>query len=211
MKTDGPSVSSLLVVDNSMLLGTRFGIYRTIDDGETWEPMRPDLETWEGIENLRIVGSTLMTDLCKSGTYFLTPDGDDWQSAEYESDGKVATESEDMTTLAVFGDTVFARKNDHPGLYMSSDGGESWLRADAGIPDEVELTSVSIYWRDLHAHSEDEDFVSIDGGKSWFSIGSGPPEGTMIWDYSISSTHVFARSVDGEVWRRLRIDPGGCH
>ena len=75
-----------------------------------------------------------------------------------------------------------------------------------GIPEAADVTSISMSRRDLHARTTNEHFISIDGGTSWVSIGSGPPGGTVIWDYSISDRHVFARNGDGEVWRRSRLE-----
>ncbi len=209
LKTDGPHVNSLAVMGENALISALNGVFRSTDDGETWEPMHPQLATWSGVENLGFVGSTLVADAPKYGIYFSTQDGEDWERMDDEFGSEVPAELDGMTALAFFGKTVFARKNEGPGLYVSSDGGTHWSRADAGIPETTELTSISMYWRDLHARSANEHFVSTDGGTSWVSIGSGPPDGTMIWDYSISDTRVFARSAEGEVWRRPRL--GSSH
>jgi len=209
LKADGPYVLSLAVVGDDVLMGTTSSTFKSTDDGETWEPMQPELTYWTGIENLRLVGSTLFADVDKCGTFFLTRDGDDWirmgDDDDDEDVGEPPSNLDGMTALAVFGDTVFARRTDRPGLFVSAESGNGWTTADTGLPAPIEVISISMYWKDLHARTVDEHFISTDGGKSWVGIGSGPPDGTIIWDYSISETHVFARSGDGEVWRRTRV------
>ena len=102
------------------------------------------------------------------------------------------------------------------GIYTSGNGGDSWQRADRGLPDAMDITSLAVApgGRTIFAGTAGAGvYASTDDGRSWQDASGGDPvlAGSQIRSVLVSPTDgqlVYAATSDGYVGRS---SDGGRH
>jgi hypothetical protein len=178
-------------------------LYRTTDDGMSWKAISPDLtrddKSREGPSGgpitkditsveyydtiFAIAGSTLKRGMIWVGTddgliQLTRDDGLSWSNVTPHDMPAWSTISM-IEPSRYDADTAYVAVDRHklddirPYVFMTKDGGRSWARIDAGLPDGAFVHAVredSVKRNLLYAATETGVFVSFDTGRHWQSL-----------------------------------------
>jgi photosystem II stability/assembly factor-like uncharacterized protein len=112
-----------------------YGMYRSLDAGESWESVNPEMGTM----------GPILVDLRDSDTLYLALEdvflksddgGKSWQQAGTIPGGMTTWVAQDRKKP----DTFYAANG---GVYKSTDGGESWQQVGDGLPEGVSVVEVA--------------------------------------------------------------------
>lgn len=178
-------------------------LYRTTDDGMSWKAISPDLTRNDKSKQLAsggpitkditsveyydtifaIAGSTLKRGTIWVGTddgliQLTRDDGGSWSNVTPHD--MPAWSAIDMIEPSRYdADTAYVAVDRHklddikPYVFMTSDGGRTWSRIDAGLPDGAVVHAVredSVRRNLLYAATETGVFASFDTGRHWQSL-----------------------------------------
>jgi photosystem II stability/assembly factor-like uncharacterized protein len=142
-----------------------YGIYRSPDAGESWEPVGSDA----GIMGPILVdprdSDTLYISSMEGGFRESTDGGETWQTVGPIPGGMVMSIAQDQKDP----DTFYAAGGE---VYKSTDGGKSWQAASEGIPGGVAAVAVSrseprVVYAGVLEGGTAIVYRSDDGGESW--------------------------------------------
>src|SRR5579872_5528624 len=75
-----------------------------------------------------------------------------------------------ITTMIFFNDTLYAGTQED-GIYASGDRGQSWIKADMGLPEESDIASFAIHNDTLFAGTYfDYMYIKTGGNKKWMPL-----------------------------------------
>lgn len=172
-----------LVMDpasSSVLYFGTFRLYRTLNRGEQWSTISPDLTGGSGaisaIAPAPSDPATIWVGTSNGGVRVTTDDGATWPSRSaglpdrYVSDIAVHPEDARRAVLTVSG------FNAHH-VFLTSNGGESWQSINGNLPDvPVNAVLYSTYLGDRIVIGTDLGvYTSVDGGATWSLYGAGMP------------------------------------
>lgn len=136
----------------------REGLFRSLDNGVTWQAADSGLQTFKYISRLHGAGSTLCvfsSDLSNERVFCSTDLGGNWKSFSLSGlrNTSLSTfKSETLTSIASSGNTIFLGTNPF-GVYVSRDGGTNWLPANLGLPQPLNVRELWIRGDLLYASS----------------------------------------------------------
>ena len=203
----GNMVRSLVVLDTAIFAGTWWseGIYRSTDDGETWNPLQNPVVWNRDVFTLAVFDTNLFAGT-NGGVYLSSDRGENWTLLD---DGP-----EYIVECFHVSDTdIFAGTGN--GIYVSSDTGESWSPFSTGLI----ATSINVFARKdtfLFTGTEGSGlFRSGDNGATWIktnlqtsNVTSLVISGTYI--FAGSSHNVYRSSNNGDTWTLASLGlPGG--
>jgi len=137
------------------------GIYRSTDNGSTWELLGFDREFISAIA-VTPEGDILLSNAYSSSLYQSTDDGVSWG---YVINGPYAS-----ALLSTLDGKIIAGTNS--GIFCSTDRGDTWFQT---LSDEVEIHSFAYHpeGKILAAAGTGRIYLSEDGGESWERTDSG--------------------------------------
>jgi len=199
-------------VDGDMPPGSSFGVYKSIDGGETWVEKNSGLEnTSKNIND--IVVDPKNPDIAYLGTlhngiFKTTNGGETWIQKNYGL-GKIR----DIRSLAIDPNNpniIFAGAW-QGGIFKSTDGGETWMACGIGMSPEASILSVvidptnsqTIYAGDIFSGV----YMSIDGGETWYPINDGLSTRAVTCMAISSDGKVLYAGTSGEGVFKLALDP----
>lgn len=221
---DGPTLNQVWTVvphGNALLAGVdEAGLFRSHDDGLTWQPVTalndfPGRDEWfPGLGGLcahhvLTAGERIWVAISAVGVFRSDDDG---QTFQRRDEGVRPTVEDPQDGFCVHGITSDPSnpdhiwRQDHSGVYRSSDGADSWERIESGLPatfgfpvrrdDRSGRIFVVPLESDANRFPVDgalRVFRSDDAGDSWKVAGSG-------WDAASTYTAVLrgAMDVDGD-------------
>lgn len=178
-------------------------LYRTTDDGMSWKAISPDLTRNDKSKQLAsggpitkditsveyydtifaIAGSTLKRGMIWVGTddgliQLTRDDGGSWSNVTPHDMPAWSTISM-IEPSRYDADTAYVAVDRHklddikPYVFMTADGGRTWSRIDAGLPDGAVVHAVredSVRRNLLYAATETGVFASFDTGRHWQSL-----------------------------------------
>ena len=157
---NSPYENALLAYGNYIFVGTLNGVYRTSNNGVSWNEANtgiayfPSYPSHSNITSFATIGSVIIAGaqgpLATGNVYISTNNGSSWTSV-YNNIGNT-----NVTCLAVNGTTIFA--GTEKGVYLSADTGKSWTAIDEGLNDS-EIISLTV--------SGDYLFAGVDGLGVW--------------------------------------------
>ena len=187
---------------DKIFAGTWHGVFVSTDYGMSWNPSNvgiPVIYTGScpSVTGLASIGDTLFAATSAFGIYRSTNGGTSWVTVD--------TTDYNFGNLATVGSEVFAAAfydgvdPETGGVFVSSDGGESWHHADADLPDHGvgAICAIGSY---LFAGTDTAIFASSDLGATWMDISIGDSFGgatTTLWT---NGNYLFSNS-GGSVWR----------
>jgi len=214
-------VNDLLARGNTLLAAGNDGIYRTTDNGETWNRT---FRLWTTtLARDRSVIYSLQIRSIEGGVNRSTDDGQTWEPAHFGID-----QPESVTSIAVGSDGVYVGVHDarvaddrdrRPewragGVYRTTDDGLSWRLMDSGLPHRegipVPVTGLAAIDRSLLALTADGLFRSTDGGEGWERVTVDPERQSVAAItahggeyFAAMSGYVFRSSDMGTSWRKV--------
>ena len=178
-------VNALLVSDGTLFMGTRFGVARSTDGGNTW------LWGFSGsvfeIRALAKVGSVLFAGTYGGGTSRSTDLGVSW--VDFSS----GLTNLNVRSLCVVGTAIYA--GTAGGVFRSTDAGVSWTAANGNLADQ-NIYAFSSVGSILFAGTLSGVYRSSDNGNSWTTANSGLTYPSIRALYASGST-LFAGTTGG--------------
>ena len=203
------------------------GLYKSTDNGQTWENLGPDLGTYFETQIFTIAVSKTDPNLIfiggnnfgvagwESVIYKTTDGGTNWdkveQGAEYDSFRYLFIDpaSSDQTVYAAYGST----NQNKGGFKKSTDSGENWYEISNGIPDATKWAGVivcdpldtDILYGGIGGFGSVNGSVykSLDGGDNWESAGLSFSMWSKITDIYVSENDqnvVYAATTDHGIY-----------
>ncbi len=117
---------AVAVKDTFEYVGTKFGVYRSSTNGNSWKPAESKI-TDNDIRTLAVAGDTLYSGSDGGGVFLSTDDGVSWTGC---SDGLTGAY---INSLSVSGTTCFAATK-NGGVFRTIDDGDSWTTVNVGLP-----------------------------------------------------------------------------
>lgn len=185
---------SMAMIGGILFAGSGYGggIYRSLDQGDSW------LESGTGLGYFPIVYSLGSF----GGDYFAGTNGGGFRSTDT---GKTWTKMEGLPNaglrdfLAKDGKLFFGTWG--AGVFRSLDSGKSWARANTGLPAYIEVLDLVQAGTDLYAAGYSAGiYRSTNDGASWTQVREGtyPQE---CFSLAVIGSELFA-GAKGAVWRR---------
>ncbi len=163
-RPEGWGVNDLLVEGPSLFAATNRGVFRSIDDGETW------IDASSGLGNSNVTsivasGKSLLVGT-EEGAYRSTDSGASWTAV---NDGLPRPMPMDVGWPAVsVGDEIFVGTDD--GVFKSSDGGESWMTVNFGLPRFPHIDRLAGIGSVVFALTSDGLYQTVNRGLEWIRV-----------------------------------------
>lgn len=127
---DNPEAYSMISIGNNILLGTSNGIYRTANDGSSWDRIGPQFIQNKGVHCFAKINKNIIAG-SYDGLYYTSDGGANWN----ESTNGLSSLSRLIISLFVIDEYVIAGTFD--GVFISSDYGLSWRDVSEGLKDRM--------------------------------------------------------------------------
>lgn len=187
----------------TVFAGTDNGVFRSTDNGISWGAVNTGLiyqVTGKSypVKGLATVGSNIFACTNGEGIFRSPNNGTTWS--------EVNTTDFDFQNLASVGTAVFAGafQAEDPstgGVFISTDNGDSWLHADAGLGTDHGVNIIYSDGRDLFAGTNASFFVSTNEGTTWRNISNGSPiDSLAVGAISVIDSQLFVGTGYG-AWR----------
>lgn len=145
------------------------GIFRSSDNGASWEWSGWGLPCDEQVITLSEYNNTLYASIANNGIYISTDNGGSWNP--------INKDVEDKTFSALFVDRINLFAGDFAGgMYYSDNNGTTWMDRSAGVGD-VSFTSFALFNSKLYAGGRSQSFdpsrslfESSDNGLTWKQV-----------------------------------------
>jgi hypothetical protein len=114
---------------STLFAGTLFGVYRTTNNGTSWEHTSTGFpDTNINIYSLAVSGSNLLAGTYADGVFLSTNNGTSWTSA---NSGPTHIGNSTIYSFAMSGSNVFASSDS--GIFHSTNNGASWISLDTSL------------------------------------------------------------------------------
>jgi len=212
-----PTIFSLAVMGNTLYAGTGGDIFRSVNDGDTWEQI-----TWfrnKGVDALAVIGNTIYAGRALDGILRSTDGGDSWTEVN------TGLTNLHIRELVVMGTTLYAGTKG--GAFRLSNNDDVWIPINTGLTAPRNNTeainkaliesgvnplpiskltikrrvdSSAVIGNTLYMGMVNGLFRSIDQGKSWTKIGSDLMK-RSVSALEIWGTTLYAGTFGGGVFR----------
>jgi hypothetical protein len=167
VQTDGPeggNVFCLTSIDTMLFVGTENGVFRSVDNGVSWNPTTLDsrivvslAEMPNGDSGMNLFAGTLL-----GGVYLSSDNGNSWSDVNFGLGYK------NVHTLAVKDTNLFAGTDD--GVFLSPAYGTYWIPVSAGLTN-MHINTLAVIDTNLYAGTNEGLFISANNGTSWAPTG----------------------------------------
>ncbi|MEG3659603.1 T9SS type A sorting domain-containing protein [Arenibacter palladensis] len=165
-QTSGPiggSTEEIFKVQNSLVLATHWGgVYKSIDNGESWNPSNSGFPNNPRIYDMFEEDGILYTSIENKGIYVSENQGDSWTS--------ISPLQKDETSYHIFieGDNIYGGLA-YGGLIYSPDKGDTWQFKTEGTTGH-QFVNLHVYNSKLYAKRNNKLYETQDHGDTWVEI-----------------------------------------
>jgi photosystem II stability/assembly factor-like uncharacterized protein len=185
----GYITESLFATETLLLAGNNLGIFRSRDQGASWERRAEGYASRGFAVAGRYILARSVFHVLRSGD-----EGETWQTIHNGLPDSMAS------SIVSMGDKVFLG-NGH-GVYRSLDQGGLWTKSSQNIEDTV-IHSLVVEGTALLARTRTTLYRSLDSGSTWHKAGAGLPselDFTAYRAFARSGEHLFTH-VGGRIYR----------
>ncbi|MDX1450773.1 MAG: hypothetical protein R3246_17115, partial [Acidimicrobiia bacterium] len=185
--------------------GDKWGIYRSDDNGTTWDPSRSGLHAGVASDIAPLDRDLLIAPIDEIGIFRSTDGGKSWSPTDSPEDFDFNRLEFSPSDRQV--GYVGTQSN---GIYRTGDGGLTWQAANTGIEDAsvediaIDPTDPDHLYAATDTFSAGGVFISSDGGQSWMPSGLALASGGEVFALAIHPT-------DGNTVYAGVYDPNGAH
>jgi photosystem II stability/assembly factor-like uncharacterized protein len=170
---EGGTINAFALTDTAVYAGAYGGVYKSTNNGESWISLTfslpvPLIKAMAVKDSMIFVGGDVSTEL-----YRTTDDGKHWLNI---SSG---LGSNFMRSLFVLDSTVLAGTG--LGIYRSTNNGDTWVKADSGMPIVTEAYEFVTVGSIIVAACDRGVYISRDNGISWINRSSGLPWAPFVY------------------------------
>lgn len=164
-QTSGPIGGSgeIFKVQNNLVLATHWGgVYKSIDNGESWNPSNTGFPNNPRIYDMFEDDDTLYASIENRGIYVSANQGDSWAS--------ISPLQKDETLYDIFveGDNIYGGLA-YGGLIYSPDKGATWQFKTEGTTTH-QFVNLHVYNSKLYANRNNKLYETQDHGDTWVEI-----------------------------------------
>lgn len=191
LQTSSPTrVNTLTIENNTLFMGTQFGIYISKDNGLTWS----GTTILTSVNTIAVSGNTILAGTIR-GIYRSIDNGITWTVTQNAISG------EQVSSIIVNGSTIFAGlRNSSFRVYRSTDNGANWTAANKGLESQS-VYSMAFNTAALFAGTLDGGvFRSTDNGTTWTVINSGITN-KSIRGLAVNGNTIFAGTNGNGIFR----------
>lgn len=184
-------INEIISIDDVLFVATGSdGIFRSTDNGTTWEEVNNGLPAYiEGVDFLHI-GNRIWLLIQYAGVYYSENNGAEWtpdlagfQGSEYFR--QLAGNSEDLFVATDMG------------VYYKKPDGENWVGANDGLTD-LDVRSIFLNGNDLFCGTyADGIFKTSINSINWVNVNNGINSGDYALDFDATSSKIFAATSGG--------------
>lgn len=187
----GGNINVLEVSGSSLFAGTDKGIYRSIDNGNSWVKTNTGIGDTI-IYSLAISGSTIFAGTSSHGVYASTDNGNSWVASN------VGMSNSQVRSLLVNGTNIFAG-TENDGVFLSTDNGQNWTSINNGLINSPFRALISFNGYIYAGTFGEGIFRTNDNGNSWLSVNSGllDSNAKKINAFATLGTKIYAGSEGG--------------
>lgn len=172
---------------SSLFAATPNGVYKSIDQGETWTESNNGLANSLGnihnVFSLASSGNTIYAGTEKMGAYKSTDNGATWTAI---NNGLLRGGVQDVISMKASGSTIFAGTYGW-GIFRSTDGGNNWVQTITGLAHQV-VESIAFLGNDVYCSQWNGISKSTDNGNTWVSVNLT----AGVYQLAVSGNTVFA-------------------
>ncbi len=173
------------------------GVFLSTDTGKSWSPADNGIYPGVCINTIVISGSKIFAGT-NGGVYLSENSGKSWDYIGYK------LLCNDVRSMAVIGNNIFAGGELGGGLHLSNDNGANWTAVDSLGTSSIGALAAS--GTDLFAGTGTGIFKSSNNGKSWAKVSS-----FLANEFGISGTNIYAvgeqtimlSTDNGSNWKKL--------
>ncbi len=194
VQTAGPNggyTNEIVQVGTELILSAgNGGIYKSVDNGETWELSNSGLPCNKGVLALVEYNGLIYTSISGSGIYFSNDTGNNWVALN--------TGIENLTFYSLFVDdsNIYAG-NANGGVYYSPDNGITWNDRSNGI-DNIQFQDFMLFNSKIYAAGTSL-FETSDNGNTWLEVNIPGLNGNGIRAMT-AENNIFYASSEGTVF-----------
>jgi photosystem II stability/assembly factor-like uncharacterized protein len=171
------------------------GIYRSSDDGDTWEPSPNSGLIIDVAYDIVTIGGDLIASTYGDGIYVSHDNGDSWS----ESNDGLPSMGRYIEGLAANATHVIATTYD--GIYRSSNAGKQWTKVESGFGGTINQSVVNIGNDFYIGTGINGIWRSTDNGATWDSVNAGLRT-PSVSDIVQLGGDLFLGTYGSGVWRR---------
>jgi photosystem II stability/assembly factor-like uncharacterized protein len=160
--------NSLILKDSLLFAGLYWsgGVFRSSDNGETWESVSSSELEYQAVFSFEIIGTTLFAGTNNGGVFRTVDNGETWEQVNN------GLPLQPIRTLAVK-DSILLVGMDSAGVYRSTDYGDTWIPIISGLMN-LNIKSLAVRNSILFAGTSGNGvYRSTDNGESWTEINVG--------------------------------------
>jgi photosystem II stability/assembly factor-like uncharacterized protein len=167
VQTDGPeggNVFCLTSIDMMLFAGTENGVFRSADNGTSWNPTTLDYrivvsfaEIPNGDSGMNLFAGTML-----GGVFLSSDNGNSWSDVNFGLGYK------NVHTLAAKDTNLFAGTDE--GVFLSPANGAYWIPVSTGLTN-LHINTLTVIDTNLYAGTNEGLFISTNNGTSWTPTG----------------------------------------
>lgn len=202
---DFPVVTHILPIGNGIIYAAApTGIYKSTDNGKTWRLIKTDIPESGYITTMMNVNGTIYVGANNNegkGMIYKSSDGEHFvRSDKGIGDlGIIALAHKNNTLYAGTGASVNNKISHGGGIFVSTDGGQSWYPRNTGLYYKI-VTSIKAVGSNLYIGTIGGLYQSADQGDSWQAMDKGI-DGQKLTDVLLTSDDtIIAGTVEGSLY-----------
>ena len=198
VQTNGPwggTINCIASNGNYLYAGTPSGVFRSTDNGRSWQSSNAGLSSYYSIKAFASIGDDLFAAVPSHGIFVSKDNGQNWQLA--------SSGIWNIYCLASKDSILFAGVS--TGFYRTTNLGKSWIGSNKGFPTDSPILTISFLGDTVFTGTYDGVFFSTDNGSNWVSTNNNdlPKYNPTVNVLTSEGGMLYAGTQNGGIYRSL--------